>query len=77
VFGDRVVVRRGCSAGSSWEVDGVGGAGSRCVADLRARRWLLPIYGGGRVGVFLVRQVAVGSCRSCYFFGFGPLVGGY
>jgi hypothetical protein len=77
VVGDRVVVRRDLDAGSNWEADGVGGVGSCCVSDLRARRRLLQVDGGGKVGVVLVRQVDVGSCRSCFFAGFGPLVGGY
>jgi hypothetical protein len=47
VVGDRVVVRRGWDVGSSWEAGGVGGVGSRCVADLRARQRLLQVDGFG------------------------------
>jgi hypothetical protein len=81
VVGGRVVVRmgwdEGWDAGSSWELGEGDGVGSRCAAALRSRRRLLQVDGESSVGAVLLRQVAVGACRSCFFAVFGPLVGGY
>jgi hypothetical protein len=48
-------------------LDGEEGSSRSCEADLWARQSLLQVDVGGKAGSVLVRQVAVGSCRGCFF----------